>query len=204
MMNPAEITGICSITAPRHAHAVVGIAREFGAICQRFNIFCLYHAITGFLTTVCSFINCHFHWYHWLCSAWYIQSAIHRGILDPYWFFEDWDLSNSRQRVREFSRFNQNQMKNFLVVSLQPALNATRKLNNSHSPSKGSSELGWCSRTRWCPFSLNSRPTLGDAQSGLEKCWHEQAIPFGSLTFVNPCSIQGDRCLFIYIFTWKN
>ena len=23
-------------------------------------------------------------------------------------------------------------------------------------------------------------------------------IPFGSLTFVNPCSIQGDHCLFIY------
>ena len=104
--------------------------RESCAICQRFNIFCLYHAITGLLTTVCSFLNCHFHWYHWLCSPWYIRSTIHHGILDLDWFFEDWDLSNSRQRVREFSRFNQNQMKNFLVVSLQPALNASRKLNN--------------------------------------------------------------------------
>ena len=30
-----------------------------------------------------------------------MNSAIHRGIVEPYWFFEDWDLSNLSLEVRE-------------------------------------------------------------------------------------------------------
>ncbi len=143
-----------NIIAPVYAGVVVGIARrESCAICQRSNTICLYHAITGLLTTVCSFINCHFHWYHWLCSAWYIQSAIHCGIVEPYWFFEDWDLSNlsseSERGSQDSIRIKWN-LADGDSTKLQPnkRFYETWKLNKPHSPSKGSNELGWCNRNQ--------------------------------------------------------
>ena len=67
-----------------------------------------------------------------------MNSAIHRGIVDPYWFFEDWDLSNLSLEVRE-------------VLKIQSESNETCQTVTQPN----------CWQTKYFePWKLNNLPTI--------------------------------------------